>query len=322
MSDQIYRLRWNSNGSAELNLSEAFRIMRDNSELFDVSLGTAKTNGSGKPLRAHKVILSAYSPAFKEMFRHNSRQSDPFIYLKGVTYMELSNLLDFMYNGEVNVTKANLNDFLLLAEDLQIKGLAKGNTFGSNRQPKQTTNSGSKPRIIERDSATRKAPKYESVSQYFKKEERFDDDNTVDDWGQMKIKEEPMPSQEKIAKFASKPRTDNLQENDDDEPDVPVLEGETGVVEDFIRNMSKHLYTGNQKRSVSKCRICLRELRRDKIKQHIRGTHPTYLVAAMPQEEVSSSNAGYDDYMASMQEDSNDGYDYGRNGYQEVIVKG
>merc|ERR1711872_307319 len=125
----------------------------------------------------------------------------------------------------------------------------------------------------------------------------------MDDWGQSKIKEEPMSSHEKIARYASKPRTDAL-------PDVPVLEGETGVVEDFIRNMSKHLYTGNQKRSVSKCRICLRELRRDKIKQHIRGSHPTYLVAAMPQEEVSSSNAGYDDYMASVQEHSNNNYEY------------
>lgn len=310
-ADQIYRLRWNSDSSAELNLSEAFRDIRDNSELFDVTLGTAVANGVSKILRAHRLILSAYSPAFKEMFRHQSKHSEPFVFLKGVSYLELSNLLDFMYNGEVNVTKANLNTFLALAEDLQIKGLAKGNTF--NQRPKQQTKSAVKPRIFAKDTGRNVATKYESVSQYLKKEERVDlsDDNMMDDWGQSQIKEEPQSSQEKLSsKYASKPRTDSLQDNnDDEEPDVPVMEGEVGVVEDFIRNMSKHLYTGNQKRSVSKCRICLRELRRDKIKQHIRGTHPTYLVAAIPREEleVSSSNGAMDE---SITDDGNNNYEY------------
>ena len=42
--------------------------------------------------------------------------------------VELSNLqsvLDFMYNGEVNLAREELNSFLALAEELKVRGLAE-----------------------------------------------------------------------------------------------------------------------------------------------------------------------------------------------------
>ena len=38
-------------------------------------------------------------------------------------YKELEAILHFVYNGEVNVGQDELNEFLLVAEDLKIKGM-------------------------------------------------------------------------------------------------------------------------------------------------------------------------------------------------------
>jgi hypothetical protein len=45
----------------------------------------------------------------------------PLLYLKGVKLADLQAVLNFMYNGEVNVAQEELNSFLALAEDLQVK---------------------------------------------------------------------------------------------------------------------------------------------------------------------------------------------------------
>lgn len=48
----------------------------------------------------------------------------PPVILKDVTYSIMSELLQFMYQGEVNVKQAELQSFMSIAESLQIKGLA------------------------------------------------------------------------------------------------------------------------------------------------------------------------------------------------------
>ena len=53
------------------------------------------------------------------------------IYLRGVRTCDLESVLDFMYQGEVNVAQDDLNSFLAVAEDLQIKGLTQNAGGGS-----------------------------------------------------------------------------------------------------------------------------------------------------------------------------------------------
>ena len=48
---------------------------------------------------------------------------NPYIYLRGVSYYDLSAILDFVYHGEVSVAQEDLNSFLAVAEELKIKGL-------------------------------------------------------------------------------------------------------------------------------------------------------------------------------------------------------
>ena len=49
-------------------------------------------------------------------------------------------VLNFMYHGEVNVAQEELNSFLSVAEDLQVKGLTQ-NKSSQHQQPEQPRSS-------------------------------------------------------------------------------------------------------------------------------------------------------------------------------------
>ena len=77
-----------------------------------------------KTIQAHKIILSACSDVFKGIFQKQSnlsKQYFPYIYMRGITYENLTSIVDFIYNGEVNVAQEDLNSFLTIAEELKIK---------------------------------------------------------------------------------------------------------------------------------------------------------------------------------------------------------
>ena len=69
-------------------------------------------------VEAHKRILSASSPLFQKIFKHREHLCLP---------QRVVSILDFIYYGEVNVYQEDLNKFLDLATDLELKGL-----FGSS----------------------------------------------------------------------------------------------------------------------------------------------------------------------------------------------
>jgi len=128
MSSEKFCLRWND---FESNISVAFRELRDDKDFFDVTLAC-----DDEQLSAHKVILSACSPFFRNVLRRNPHQH-PLLYLKGVKYTDLQAVLNFMYHGEVNVAQEELNSFLAVAEDLRVKGLTQNQGgVGSSKRPK------------------------------------------------------------------------------------------------------------------------------------------------------------------------------------------
>ena len=132
-TSENFCLRWND---FESNVSGAFRELREDSDFFDVTLATS--DSGTRTLQAHKVILSACSAFFKQMLRQQSRvhaHPHPFIYLRGVSYNDLLSVLDFMYHGEVNVAQDDLNSFLAVAEELQIKGLTNKDQADSAATP-------------------------------------------------------------------------------------------------------------------------------------------------------------------------------------------
>ena len=128
MSSEKFCLRWND---FESNISSAFRELRDDKDFFDVTLAC-----DDEQIQAHKVILSACSPFFRNVLRRNPHQH-PMLYLKNVKYTDLQSVLNFMYHGEVNVAQEELNSFLSVAEDLKIKGLTQNNA--GSAKPKETS---------------------------------------------------------------------------------------------------------------------------------------------------------------------------------------
>ena len=116
MASKTFYLRWND---FENNISVAFRELRNDSDFFDVTLAC-----DDEQVQAHKVILSACSPFFRTVLRRNPH-AHPLLYLKGVKYSDLQAVLNFMYTGEVKVAQVELTSFLVVAEELRVKGLMR-----------------------------------------------------------------------------------------------------------------------------------------------------------------------------------------------------
>jgi len=130
MTSEKFCLRWND---FETNISGAFRELREDKDFFDVTLAC-----DDEQIEAHKVILSACSPFFRTVLKRN-RHEHPLLYLKGVKYVDLVAVLNFMYHGEVNVAQEELNSFLAVAEDLRVKGLTQNNTGTSSQRKESPT---------------------------------------------------------------------------------------------------------------------------------------------------------------------------------------
>jgi len=132
MDREKFCLRWND---FETNISGAFRELRNDKDFFDVTLAC----DDDQQIQAHKVIIAACSPFFRNILRRNHHQH-PLLYMKGVKYMDLQAVLNFMYHGEVNVAQEELNSFLAVAEDLRVKGLTQTQeTQATDQQiPKQS----------------------------------------------------------------------------------------------------------------------------------------------------------------------------------------
>merc|ERR1712142_665136 len=115
MNNDKFCLRWNE---FEENIRHSFKVLRNKESLFDVTLAT----DDGHQIQAHRVILSAGSDFFSDIFT-KCNQSSMLIYLRGIGKKELENITDFLYNGETFVTQEELSSFLEMAEELKVKGL-------------------------------------------------------------------------------------------------------------------------------------------------------------------------------------------------------
>ncbi|KAL7040829.1 hypothetical protein ACKWTF_000532 [Chironomus riparius] len=126
-----FALCWNKLKFAE-NLSSGFQSLFDRGDFVDCTIAC-----DGQLLQCHKLVLAICSPYFREIFMNNPCRH-PIIILKDVTFSIMSELLQFMYQGEVNVKQAELQAFMSIAESLQIKGLATNS--GSNNSNNNGTN--------------------------------------------------------------------------------------------------------------------------------------------------------------------------------------
>ena len=107
-----------------INIKKTFCQLKEDQKLFDVTLVT----DDGHHIQAHKIILSAGSIFFSNIFMKSKQQQNPvelIVYMKGIKNAELGYITEFLYNGEISILEENLEHFLETSRDLGIKGLKK-----------------------------------------------------------------------------------------------------------------------------------------------------------------------------------------------------
>ena len=109
-------LKWND---FQRNIVNTYHDLRKDADFCDVTLVCEDDH----QIKAHRVILTACSPFFSTVLKRN-KHSHPLIYMRVLKAKDLVAIVDFIYHGEANICQEDLDGFLALAEELQLKGLA------------------------------------------------------------------------------------------------------------------------------------------------------------------------------------------------------
>ena len=110
-----FSLKWND---FQTNVSSSFCKLRTEKDFFDVTL----VSDDEVHISSHKLVLSASSDFFKNILRQSSH-ANPLIFLSGIKSKELNFVMDYIYNGEVQLFQNDLDSFLDIAQKLKIDGL-------------------------------------------------------------------------------------------------------------------------------------------------------------------------------------------------------
>ena len=121
MDLEKYTLKWKWQGYPD-HLRGMMQEMMTSENFSDVTLVT----DDKKAIKAHRSVLSACSPVFTNIFQLESQNSHPVLYLRGIQYSEMESILQFMYLGEAKFYKERMDEFILVAKNLEVKELSKG----------------------------------------------------------------------------------------------------------------------------------------------------------------------------------------------------
>ena len=116
-------LKWND---FQANISSSYQDLRKEQDFSDVTLACE----GDQTIKAHKVILAGCSSVFSKLLKQHNHPH-PLLYMRGMTTQNLTAVVDFIYHGEVNIFQEDLDVFLVIAEELQLKGLS-----GAEQGPK------------------------------------------------------------------------------------------------------------------------------------------------------------------------------------------
>ncbi|XP_018016583.1 zinc finger and BTB domain-containing protein 44 isoform X3 [Hyalella azteca] len=119
---QCFCLRWNNFQSSVVTV---MRTLLQDRAFLDVTLAC-----DGRSLQAHRLVLASCSDFFSDVLKENQTEH-PIIFLRDVSFWELEAIMDFIYNGQVNIMREQLPGFIRTACALQIKGLAAVNNNNS-----------------------------------------------------------------------------------------------------------------------------------------------------------------------------------------------
>ena len=123
--NEKFSLKWNDYHS---NWTQSLTCLRKDQESADVTL----ISEDKVKFTAHKILLSSCSKMFKFILKGNFN-TNPLLFLSGVSSINLGFILDYIYYGEVNLFQEQLDSFLESAQKLEIEGLQGDNSDPQNK---------------------------------------------------------------------------------------------------------------------------------------------------------------------------------------------
>ena len=116
MVENRFSFKWEN---FQENVTSWFGELRNDTDFTDVTL--ACEDGL---VEAHKAVLSLSCPWIKALLGKIRNTKHPLIfYMRGLKTRELEGVMDFIYQGEANILQEDLEAFLKIGQDLQVKGL-------------------------------------------------------------------------------------------------------------------------------------------------------------------------------------------------------
>lgn len=152
MSEKL-SLKWNNFQS---NISETFSFLRREEKFLDVCLVSEDL----VQVSAHQVILCAGSNYFRSVLSlAQDKHHNPLLCLQGVQGQDLQAVLDYIYQGEVQVPETDLESFLSLAQRLQLGGLSNTDRPPSYQDFPPSENKSVKNEIQKKETSTKSSKK-------------------------------------------------------------------------------------------------------------------------------------------------------------------
>ena len=127
MTSEKYCLKWDD---FQNNIFWSFKDLKE--DFCDVTLASE----GNQQVAAHRVILAASSPLLRDMLIKN-QHPHPLLYMRRIEAKDLLNIVNFIYHGEVNIFQEDLDNFLSLAEELELKGLTSSDQHPEEEQQTQ-----------------------------------------------------------------------------------------------------------------------------------------------------------------------------------------
>ena len=129
MSHQQYNLTWHTYTD---HLKDVFKEIMESDDFVDVTL----ISDDKKQSKAHRNILSACSPIFRDILQVSTKNNHPVIYLRGIQHSDMESILQFIYLGQTSIDQDRIDDFLLTAKDLEIRELGDNVKISSSDSTK------------------------------------------------------------------------------------------------------------------------------------------------------------------------------------------
>ena len=102
-------------------LTKNYEKLKESNDFSDITL----VSDDEISYPAHKFVLAGSSPFFRNILRKNT-SGYPLLYLSGVSSLNIQYLLDFMYQGQVEIEQDHLDQFLAVGQKFRIEGLLRG----------------------------------------------------------------------------------------------------------------------------------------------------------------------------------------------------